>query len=301
MPELPDLSLYVHALEPRIVGKVLHSVSVHSPSVLRTVEPPLEAAQGRRLTSVRLLGKRLVFELSGELFLVLHLMISGRLHWKPSGSPPRRKFDSALFTFDAGTLLLTEAGSRKRASLHLASGKTSLNSFDRGGIDPLSATPAEFQAALCRRPHTLKRALIDPSVVSGIGNAYSDEILHHARLSPLRRTTQLTDDDCARLAASAREVLLTWIERLREASGDAFPEKVTAFRSEMAVHGKFGKPCPVCRTAVQRIRYAENECNYCPRCQTQGRILSDRSLARLLKDDWPRTIEELEARQDVTN
>lgn len=299
MPELPDLIAYREALTLRVTGKPISSLRINSPSLLRTVDPPASAAENTVVKGVSLLGKRIVIELSGELFLVLHLMIAGRLHWKPPRTPLRRKFDSAAIDFADGTLLLTEAGTKKRASLHLVSGRDNLSSFDRGGLDPLSATNADFQAALRRRRHTLKRALVDPSVVSGIGNAYSDEILHHARLSPLRHTTQLSDEECARLAASAREVLASWIRRLREESGQKFPEKVTAFRSEMAVHGKFGQPCPVCHTRIQRIRYAENECNYCPRCQTEGRILSDRSLARLLRDDWPRTIEELESRKDL--
>jgi len=301
VPELPDLTVYREALKARVVGKTVSSIRIHSPSLLRTVDPPLTALEGAAVAGVTLLGKRLVIELHDDVFLVLHLMIAGRLHWKVPGSALRRKTDSAAIDFDAGTLLLTEAGTRKRAALHLVAGRDSLKFFDRGGIDPLSAAPSDFHAALRKRPHTLKRALVDPSIVSGIGNAYSDEILHHARLSPLRRTTQLTDDEVARLAVSTREVLALWISKLQEEAGGDFPEKVTAFRSGMAVHGKFGQACPVCGTAIQRIRYAENECNYCPRCQTEGRILSDRSLARLLKGDWPRTIEELEAKQDVKN
>ncbi len=297
MPELPDLLLYRDALDARLCGRAISSVRILSPSLLRTVEPPIEALVGKSVQGVALVGKRLVFELQSELFLVLHLMIAGRLHWKVSAPAGRRKMDSALLSFPHGTLLVTEAGTKKRASLSLLSGRASLTSIDRGGIDPLRSTFDAFRLALTRARHTLKRALTDPVILSGIGNAYSDEILHHARLSPLRQTTQLTEDELRRLWDSSRVVLTEWIERLRRETGDAFPEHVTAFRAGMAVHGKYGEPCPVCGSAVQRISYAENECNYCPRCQTDGRLLSDRSLARLLKDDWPRTIEELEAKQ----
>jgi formamidopyrimidine-DNA glycosylase len=296
MPELPDLTVYREALESRIVGRTIRTIRIHSPFLLRTVDPPLSATSGKTVERVSLLGKRVVVELLGQLYVVLHLMIAGRLFWKPAGIPLKRKSDSAAFDFDNGTLLLTESSTKKRAALHIVSGRDSLRALDRGSVELLTPDRASFREALLRKRHTLKRALTDPGILSGIGNAYSDEILHHARLSPLRHTTQLTDEEILRLFESAREVLTLWIGRLRRESGGRFPQKVTASRPGMAVHGKFGQPCPACRTAVQRIVYAENECNYCPRCQTDGRILSDRSLARLLKEDWPRTIEDLESR-----
>jgi formamidopyrimidine-DNA glycosylase len=297
MPELPDLIVYQEALEPRVLGKPIRSIRILSPSLLRSFDPPIDAASGRSVQKVTLLGKHLVFHLDRDLFLVLHLMIAGRLHWKPSGFQVKRKIDAAAIDFLDGTLLITEASSKKRASLHLVADKALLLSFDKGGLDVFASSFAEFRDAIQRGRHTLKRALRDPTILSGIGNAYSDEILHHARLSPLRQTHQLTEDELRRLHSSTQTVLLEWTEKLRQARKDAFPEKVTAFREGMAVHGRFGQPCPECGARVQRIVYAENECNYCPRCQTGGRLLSDRSLARLLKEDWPRTIEELESRE----
>jgi formamidopyrimidine-DNA glycosylase len=261
------------------------------------VEPSLTEAEGKTVYGLRRLGKRLVFELDEDLFLVLHLMIAGRLHWKERGAKPPGKIGLAAFDFPNGTLTLTEAGSKKRASLHVVRGAESLASHQPGGLEVLDADLSTFAAALRRENHTLKRALTDPHLFSGIGNAYSDEILHRSRLSPLTWTGRLTDDEVARLFEAAHSTLREWIERLRAQAGDEFPEKVTAFRPEMAVHGRFGQPCPVCGTAVQRIIYAENETNYCPRCQTKGKVLADRSLSRLLKGDWPASIEELEARR----
>lgn len=297
MPELPDLIAYREALESRIVGKAMHGLRIHSPSLLRSVEPPVHSLLHRVIRTITLLGKRIVLGLDDEFFLVLHLMISGRLHWKPPGLRLRSRADSAAIDVTDGTLLITEASTKKRASLHIVCGTHALGQFDRGGIDPLRAPLNEFRMAITRERHTLKRALIDPAIISGIGNAYSDEILHRARLSPLRQSAALTDDELRRLYGAVRVVLEEWIERLRKERGTEFPEKVTAFREGMAVHGRFGKACPVCASQVQRIVYASNECNYCPRCQTGGRLLSDRSLARLLKEDWPKTIEELEARE----
>jgi formamidopyrimidine-DNA glycosylase len=295
VPELPDIVVYLEALERRLKGRALQGIRLASPFLLRTVDPPLASAQGRKLLGVARIGKRIVLALEDDLFLVLHLMISGRLHWKQRGVKIPRKLGLAAFDFPEGTLLLTEAGSKKRASLHLVRGAADLEMFERGGIEVLASRWEEFADALRRENHTLKRALTDPRLFSGIGNAYSDEILHRARLSPLQLTRRLDDDEVTRLREVTMAVLVEWTERLRKEAGDGFPEKVTAFREGMAVHGRFGKPCPVCGTAVQRIVYAENECNYCPRCQTQGRLLADRALSQLLKKDWPRTIEELEA------
>jgi formamidopyrimidine-DNA glycosylase len=297
MPELPDLIVYREALESRVLGKPIQGVRIQSPSLLRSFDPPISSTAGAIIRGITLLGKRIVFELRDERYLLLHLMIAGRLHWKPRGTQLRRKADSAAIDFEDGTLLLTEASTKKRATLYLVRGREALAVFDRGGISPLDSGLEDFRHALGQARHTLKRALSDPAILSGVGNAYSDEILHHARLSPLRHTTQLTDEEMKRLHNSTREVLAHWIGRLRQESSGAFPEKVTAFRSGMAVHGRFGEPCPACGTRVQRIVYAENECNYCPRCQTEGRLLSDRALARLLKEDWPATIEELESRE----
>jgi formamidopyrimidine-DNA glycosylase len=294
MPELPDIVVYIEALERRVLGQPLEMVRLASPFLLRTVDPPLAAAHGRRVEGLQRLGKRIVFGLEGDLFLVLHLMIAGRLRWKEHGAKIPGRLGLAAFDFPAGTLLLTEAGSKKRASLHVARGAAGLEPFRRGGLEVLETDAAAFAAALRRENHTLKRSLTDPRLFSGIGNAYSDEILHRARLSPMALSGRLGDDEAARLHAATVATLTGWTERLRRETGAGFPEKVTAFRDGMAVHGRFGKPCPDCGTAVQRIVYAENECNYCPRCQTGGRLLADRALSRLLKDDWPRTIEELE-------
>jgi formamidopyrimidine-DNA glycosylase len=269
-------------------------VRVKSPFLLRSVEPPLTTVMGRKVTAVRRLGKRIVFDFENELFLVLHLMIAGRLHWKPAGTKIQGKVGLAAFDFPGGTLTLTEASTRKRASLYVVRGESELAAHDPGGIEVLEADVAAFRAALARERHTLKRTLTDPRVFSGIGNAYSDEILHRARLSPVRLTTQLDADETARLFEATQSTLRDWTERLRRAAGDEFPEGVAAFRPDMAVHGRYRQPCPDCGTPVQRIQYAENETNYCPRCQTEGVVLADRSLSRLLKDDWPRNIEELE-------
>jgi formamidopyrimidine-DNA glycosylase len=297
MPELPDIELYLAALRPRVVGQPLLRVRLASPFLLRSVSPPLSAVEGKRVAAVSRLGKRLVFALEEDLFLVLHLMIAGRLRWRPPGATPARKVGLAAFDFPAGTLLLTEASPKKRAALHVVAGAAAVAAHDPGGIDVLAATPEDFHAALTAESHTLKRALTDPRVLSGVGNAYSDEILHRARMSPFKRTADLAPAESARLLAAAQEVLREWTARLQAETGDAFPEKVTAFRPEMAVHGKFGEPCPVCGTPVQRIVYAENEANYCPTCQTEGRLLADRVLSRLMKEDWPRTLEELEEKK----
>jgi formamidopyrimidine-DNA glycosylase len=294
VPELPDIVVYIEAIERRALGRTLIDVRLASPFLLRTVDPPITEARGRRVERLLRLGKRIVFGLEGDLFLVLHLMIAGRLRWKERGEKVPGRLGLAAFDFDSGTLLLTEAGSKKRAALHAARGGAGLDPFRRGGLEVLETDAAAFAAALRRENHTLKRALTDPRLFSGIGNAYSDEILHRARLSPLALSARIDDDDAARLHAAAVATLTGWTERLRRETGDGFPDKVTAFRDGMAVHGRFGAPCPDCGTAVQRIVHAENECNYCPRCQTGGRLLADRALSRLLKDDWPRTIEELE-------
>ncbi len=294
MPELPDIVVYLECLKRRIQGQRLERVRLASPFLLRSVEPPLRETEGRVVIGLRRLGKRIVIALEGDLFLVSHLMIAGRLHWKKPGARPPGKVGLAAFDFSTGTLILTEAGSKRRASLHLVRGEAELAKHNPGGLEVLDTTAAHFHAALIRENHTLKRALTDPRLFSGIGNAYSDEILHRARLSPLALTHRLSADEIARLFHASRECLLDWLARLRGDVGAGFPEKVTAFRDEMAVHGQFGKPCPTCGAKVQRIVYAENETNYCPRCQTGGKVLADRSLSRLLKDDWPRSIEELE-------
>jgi formamidopyrimidine-DNA glycosylase len=289
MPELPDVALYVDALRERVGGSRLLRLSIASPFLLRSVDPPPDAAVGRKVVDVRRLGKRVVLAVEGELFLVLHLMIAGRLHWDRKGGTPL-----ASFAFERGTLTLTEAGSRKRASLHVVAGEAALRAHDPGGVEPLDATSTAFAEALRRENHTLKRALTDPRLFSGIGNAWSDEILHRARLSPLAMTAKLEENEVERLRAAVVDVLTSATERLRRESGASFPEGVTAFRPWMAVHGRFGKPCPACGAPVQRIVYAENETNYCAGCQTGGKILADRALSRLLKGDWPRTLEELE-------
>jgi formamidopyrimidine-DNA glycosylase len=294
MPELPDISAYREALAQRISGTRLEHVRLASPFLLRSVEPPLSACAGKRVLGVRRLGKRIAVELEGELFLVLHLMIAGRLRWLERGAKLPGKLGLAAFDFESGTLVLTEAGTKRRASLHVVRGADGLAAHERGGIEVLECSRTEFEAALLRENHTLKRALTDPRLFSGIGNAYSDEILHRARLSPLQWTSRLEPVERARLFEATRAVLGEWVARFVGQARLRWPEKVTAFREEMAVHGKFGKPCPVCGEPVQRIVYAENECNYCARCQTQGRLLADRALSRLLHGDWPRTLEELE-------
>ena len=294
MPELPDITLYLSQLRPRIVGQPLGQVSIRSPFLLRTVDPPLTATTGKRVVGLRRLGKRVVLELEDELFLVIHLMIAGRFRWAPPGAKGGGKLLLASFHFANGTLQLTEAGSKRRASLHLVAGEERLQQFERGGLEVLESDIADFAQRLRSENHTLKRALTDPRLFSGIGNAYSDEILHRARLSPLALTSRLSDQELASLYQATQDTLKGWIERLKTETGDRFPEKVTAFREGMAVHGRFGKPCPDCGTPVQRIRYAENETNYCARCQTGGRLLADRAMSRLLKQDWPRSIDEVE-------
>ena len=301
MPELPDIEVYLAALRPRILGQPLEAVRLASPFLLRTVEPPLASLEGRRVTDLRRLGKRIVIGFEGNLFAVLHLMIGGRLSWKAHGvGIPKRnpaKSGLAAFDFPTGTLLLTEAGSKKRASLHVLAGEAALAAHDPGGLEVLTADLEAFRAALTAESHTLKRALTDPHLLSGIGNSYSDEILHRAKMSPFLLTRSLSDEESETLFQATRDVLTEWIDRLQAETGDRFPEKVTALHPAMAVHGRFGKPCPVCGTPVQRLVYADNEANYCPGCQTGGRLLADRALSRLLKDDWPRTLEELEARK----
>jgi formamidopyrimidine-DNA glycosylase len=294
MPELPDITVYLETLDRRVVGQVLEKIRLENIFVLRTAVPPIDSLHGRRVIELRRIGKRIAFGFEGGPWLVLHLMIAGRLQWAAPGAKPTARNALAHFFFPGGTLTLTEAGTKRRASLHVVAGEDALRALDPGGIDVLAMTLPAFTTALTLGNHTLKRALTDPHVFSGIGNAYSDEILHAARLSPVALTRKLAAPDLARLHAAIREVLQTWTARLRAAAGEKFPEKVTAFHPEMAVHGKFGQPCPVCATAVQRIRYAENEVNYCPRCQTGGKLLADRSLSRLLKSDWPRTIDEAE-------
>ena len=295
MPELPDIEVYIGALERRILGQPLERVRVAGPFLLRTVEPPLAETHGRAVRSLRRVGKRIALGLEGDLWLVLHLMIAGRLHWKRPGAKLAGRLALAAFDFPHGTLLLTEAGSQKRASLHVVAGEDGLRALDPGGLEVLASDLAAFSAALTAGNHTLKRALTDPRVFSGIGNAYSDEILHAAQLSPVALTGKLTPDQVARLWRAARETLEMWTARLRREAGDGFPEGVTAFRESMAVHGRYRQPCPRCGAPVQRIRYASNETNYCAPCQTGGRLLADRSLSRLLRDDWPRTLEELES------
>jgi formamidopyrimidine-DNA glycosylase len=294
VPELPDIEVYVEAIAARALGAPLERVRLGSPFLLRSADPPLAAAEGRRVAGVRRLGKRIVLALEEDLFLALHLMIAGRLHWRERGARLPGRVGLAAFDFPAGALVLTEAGTKRRAALHLVRGEGALAALDRGGMEPLRSSLAAFREALLRGNHTLKRALTDPSLFAGIGNAYSDEILHRARLSPVKLTSRLGEEEIARLHAATGEVLSEWTARLRREAAGGFPEGVTAFREEMAVHGRHRRPCPVCGTLVQRIVRAENEVNYCPRCQTGGQILSDRSLARLLKQDWPRTIEELE-------
>ncbi len=294
MPELPDIVVYVEHLERRIAGATLESVRVASPNLLRTFDPPLDAVHARRVTGLRRVGKRIVIALEGGLFLVIHLMISGRLRWSEGTAKLPGKVGLATFTFSTGTLVLTEASQKKRASLHVVRGEDGLAALDPGGIEPLEVSREGFAAALRSGNHTLKRALTDPRTFSGIGNAYSDEILHRAKLSPLQLTSILDDDEIARLHDATRAILTEWTERLRAETGARFPEKVTAFREGMAVHGRYRQPCPVCGSPVQRVRFADNELNYCARCQTGGRLLADRAMSRLLKNDWPKTLEELE-------
>lgn len=294
MPELPDITLYIEALESRLLNQPLEKIRLGNPFLLRTFEPPIRSAEGKKIVGFQRLGKRIVFALEDELFLVFHLMITGRFHWKKRGIAVPRKYGHAAFDFPMATLLLTEMGTKKRASLHLVQGREKLGEHDPGGLEIFAADLASFQAALTRENHTLKRTLTDPHVFSGIGNAYSDEILHRAKLSPIKQTKQLSDEEIARLFQATRECVQEWIARLRQETGKEFPERVTAFRDDMAVHGKYRKPCPVCSAPVQRIVYAENETNYCAKCQTGGKLLADRSLSRLLKDDWPRTLEEME-------
>jgi formamidopyrimidine-DNA glycosylase len=295
MPELPDISAYITALESRIVGEPLQRIRLASPFLLRTAQPPLATAEGRRVEQLRRIGKRIAFAVEGDLWLVLHLMIAGRLHWRPRDAKLAGRQSLAAFDFPAGSLVLTEAGSKKRASLHVVRGEESLQSFDAGGIDVFAADLDSFRAVLTAENHTLKRALTDPRFLSGVGNAYSDEILHAAQLSPLTLTHKITPDQWQRLFDATRETLQVWVTRLRAEAESAFPEKVTAFRKDMAVHGRYGLPCPRCGDKVLRIRYADKETNYCARCQTGGKVLADRSLSRLLGSDWPRTLEELEA------
>ena len=297
MPELPDLAVYLDALGRRIVGQELRAIRLASPFVLRSVTPRIAEVVPRRMLGLERLGKRIVFLLDGDYFAVIHLMVSGRFQWRDApGEKVPGKIGLLAMDFPKGTLLLTEASSKKRASLHLVHGRDALAPFARGGLEPMDATAAAFKAALQRERHTLKRALTDPRIFAGIGNAYSDEILHRAKMSPVVRTDRLSDDEIEHLRTTTQLVLREWTERLRAETGNGFPSKVTAFRPEMAVHGKYGKPCPVCKSAVQRIVYAENESNYCARCQTGGKLLADRSLSRLLKDNWPKTIDELEGK-----
>jgi formamidopyrimidine-DNA glycosylase len=295
MPELPDIAAYLSALEPRIVGQRLDQVRVASAFLLRTVQPPLSSAEGRTVTELRRVGKRIAIGMEGGLWLVLHLMIAGRLHWRAAGAKLAGRNSLAAFDFPNGSLVLTEAGTKRRASLHVLSGEQGLQSIDPGGIEVFECNLDSFRTALMTENRTLKRALTDPRIVSGIGNAYSDEILHAARLSPIKQTHKLELEEWEQLFTATRETLQLWIERLETEAKVEFPEKVTAFRKEMAVHGRYGQPCPRCGEPIQRIRYADNETNYCARCQTEGRVLADRSLSRLLGKDWPRTLDELES------
>ncbi|MGB9415729.1 MAG: DNA-formamidopyrimidine glycosylase family protein [Acidobacteriaceae bacterium] len=294
MPELPDIAAYITALEPRIVGQKLEQVRVASAFLLRTVQPPLSSAEGRTVRELRRIGKRIAIGMEGDLWLVLHLMIAGRLHWRPPSAKLAGRNSLAAFDFPNGSLVLTEAGTKRRASLHVLSGEEALRSIDPGGVEVFACDLESFRGALTAENRTLKRALTDPRIVSGIGNAYSDEILHVAQLSPIQQTHKLDPDEWQRLFTATRKTLQLWIDRLKSEANASFPEKVTAFRKDMAVHGRYGQPCPRCGEAIQRIRYADNETNYCARCQTEGRVLADRSLSRLLGKDWPRTLDELE-------
>jgi formamidopyrimidine-DNA glycosylase len=298
VPEFPDIELYLHALRPRVVGQPLEAIRLASPFLLRSIDPPLDSVIGKTVHGLRRLGKRIVWVMDDDLFLVFHLMIAGRFQWKDRGTKVTPKVGLAAFDFPAATLLLTEAGSKRQASLYLVRGEAALAAHDPGGLEVIGSTLEAFAGALMRENHTLKRALTDPRLLSGIGNAYSDEILHAARLSPMKLTSQLRADEIERLHATTISTLVRWRDALVAEAGGTFPAKVTAFRPAMAVHGRYGKPCPVCATAVQRIRYASNEANYCPTCQTDGRLLADRSLSRLMKGDWPRTLEELERKKE---
>ena len=299
MPELPDIVVYIEALEKRILGHVLEKTGVRGPFLLRTADPPLETAHGHHVTALRRIGKRIAVGFDNDIWLVFHLMIAGRLHWSERRVTPDGKRTLAALDFDSGTLTLTEAGAKKRASLHILKGEGGLADLDRGGIDAFAATLEQFRAKLISENHTLKRALTDPRLFSGIGNAYSDEILFQAKLSPVTLTQRLSVEEIKRLFEATRKTLTDWTGKLRLKAGERFPEKVTAFQQEMAVHGKYGKPCARCGTKVQRIRYASNETHYCPHCQTGGKLLADRSLSRLLREDWPRTLEELEERRKI--
>ena len=296
MPELPDITIYLEALAPRIVGQPLERARIVSPSLLRTVDPPLTAAEGRNVVALRRIGKRIVWEMEGQLFLVFHLMIAGRFKWRPAGTSAPAKVGLASFDFPSGTLLLTEASPKKRASLHVVNGEAGLAAHNPGGLDVIAADLATFKTRLQSESHTLKRALTDPHLFDGIGNWLSDEILHAAKLSPFQLTGKLSDAEVARLYEATRSTTRRWIEKLRADTGTKFPEKVSAFKDGMAVHGRYREPCPVCGSPIQRIRYADNEANYCATCQTGGRVLADRSLSRLLKADWPRSLEEWEAK-----
>ena len=296
MPELPDIVVYIEALERRILGHVLERIQIRGPFLLRTAKPPIEAIQGHTVKELRRVGKRIALKFDNELWLVFHLMIAGRLHWVEKRVAPDGRRTLAALDFDSGTLTLTEAGTKKRASLHVVDGDEELAKLDPGGLEVLDATLDEFRTALTASNHTLKRALADPHMFSGIGNAYSDEILHAARLSPVKLTQRMKDDEIQRLYQAVRHSLQEWTQRLREQTGNKFPEKVTAFRQGMAAHGRYGQPCPVCGTKIQRIRYASNETNYCPHCQTEGKLLADRALSKLLREDWPRSLEEMEER-----
>ena len=298
MPELPDIELYLHALKSRIVGQRLDRIRLASPFLVRSFDPPIDQANGKRVLSLRRLGKRLVWELEGDLFLVIHLMIAGRFKWLDRGAKIPGKVGLAAFDFENGSLILTEAGSRRRASLYLVRGEQELASHNPGGLEVLTSSVRDFGEALTRENHTLKRALTDPHLLSGVGNAYSDEILHAAGLSPMLLTSKLTPEQIASLHAHTIGILMRWRDQLIAESGDRFPEKVTAFRAGMAAHGRYGKPCPVCGTSIQRIQYADNEANYCPTCQTGGKLLADRGLSRLLKGDWPKSLDELERRKE---
>lgn len=294
MPELPDIELYLHALRPRIQGHTLERIRIASPFLVRSFDPPIDQANGRKVLALRRLGKRLVWQLDADLFLIIHLMIAGRFKWAARGAKVPGKVGLAAFDFDSGTLLLTEAGSQRRASLYLVRGESDVATHDPGGLEVLTSSVEEFGTALTRENHTLKRALTDPHLLSGIGNAYSDEILHAAKMSPMLLTSKLTPEQIELLHAHAIRVLTKWRDQLIAETGEKFPEKVTAFREGMAAHGRYGRPCPVCGTPIQRIQYATNEANYCPTCQTGGKLLADRGLSRLLKDDWPKSLDELD-------
>jgi formamidopyrimidine-DNA glycosylase len=297
MPELPDIVVYIEALERRILGHVLQQVQIAGPFLLRTADPPVETIHQHKVSALRRVGKRIALGFDNDLWLVFHLMIAGRLHWSERRKTPDGRRTLAALDFDSGTLTLTEAGAKKRASLHLVKGEAALANLDPGGIDVFSAGLEQFSAALTASNHTLKRALTDPRIFSGIGNAYSDEVLFHAQLSPVMLTQRMDPEQISRLYRATRDTLTQWTQNLRTETGDKFPEKVTAFREEMAVHGRYGQPCPKCSTKIQRIRYASNETNYCPRCQTAGKLLADRALSRLLRQDWPKSLDELEERR----